>query len=160
VSSAHAADLGQPSDGGGGSPGTSPTTPPGTTECFMSFGGGSGYSVSFGDTLGSPFLGISMHFTLPGGTFTARQRFVSQGADGETTSDSGWQDNMVGSTGDPVLYPGPGDFNTGQYIYDPGNSIDISGGTQYTIEATNDQTGETFDAWGETYPPDPIAGNC
>jgi hypothetical protein len=160
ATAASASDIGKPSTAGGDGGGATPTTPPGTTMCFMSSGAGSNYNVAVEYLFGAYSLGVSLDFGVPSGVFTARQRFVSEGADGGITSDSGWQDNMMGSSGNPILYDGPSEGTTSQFLADPNGSLDVSGGTQYTVELTNTDTGQTLEADGETYPPDPIAGNC
>lgn len=146
-----AAYAGGGEDGtGGGDGGGGTGTPPGTTQCFISFGAGSDYFVG----VNSSTLSATLNWTIPPGTFTYRQRFVATGADGSITEDTGWED------GGPDMPVGPASGSDSVSIPDVNNSIDISGGTVFEVQFTDPNTGQTVDAEGETYPPDPVTGGC
>jgi len=148
---AHAAS--QPSTGGGDT-GTSGKAPAGTTMCFISSGTGSNYFVGASSTT----LTASLNWSVPAGNFTMKTRFVSTGGDGSVTEDTGWRDSSFGDS--LINYPGPESGQSGDYIPDSNNSIDVSGGTLFEVQFTDTSTGQTFEADGQTYPPDPVTGSC
>lgn len=141
-----------PATGGGGDGGTGPTTPPGTTQCYMSFGKANAYGLDISPTT----LSASLSFTYGPTSVTMKLRFTSEGGDGSTTYDSGWLDQSSG--GGPTWF-GPGPGTASYHIPDNNNSLDVSGGTTFEAQFT-DANGNVSFAEGETYPPDPATGQC
>lgn len=142
-------DGGGDGDGGGGGATPTPTAPPGSM-CYFQSGWGSNFNV-IQDSYG--VIQAMMNATLPGGnSYKMQARGVATGADGTTTFDSGWTD----------MTPYGDWLSGGQTISDtlsiPGGT-DMSGGFSLD-ERFTDGYGDTNDADGLVYPPDPITNTC
>jgi hypothetical protein len=141
-----------PSDGGNGGwggGGSYPTAPPGNM-CYLA----SGLGTSMGlDSLGDGFMRATLNWTLgPGNSYTSQLRTVAVGADGEVTYDSGWVD----MTSDGTTLPGGQSGSASQTLPD---GTDYSGGLTIVDRFTN-MEGQTSDADGMIYPPDPVTDSC
>lgn len=148
VAAAQAAN--QPGQGGGdgGGGGATPTAPPGSL-CYFSGGWGSNFGLST-DITGTK---ATLDATLPApGSYKMETRAVATGADGSITYDSGWMED----TGSGVWIPGG--QTVGDSLFIPSNP-DMSGGFTIT-ERFTDAGGQTHDADGMAFPPDPITNTC
>lgn len=144
-------------DGGGSGDGTGgqPTAPPGSM-CYMSGGLGSNFNLD--ELAGGGYARASLNYGLPnpssGPGWKLTVRTVATGADGEITLDD--TADMTPQSGDWIT----GGFTSGGYFsstYPDGT--DISGGLSITGTFT-DAEGNTVEADGMTYPPDPVTNTC
>jgi hypothetical protein len=144
--------INPPATGGGDNGGgTGATTPPGTTQCYISFGKANAYGLEINPSM----LSASLNFDMGPNPVKTQIRFISQAGDGSISKDTDWIDLSDGGT----IWRGPGPGSVTYNTPDNNNSLDISGGTLFEAQFTDGQGNVSF-AEGETYPPDPTTGQC